>query len=249
MLIPMMSCFIWGCSQHRAGNRIVIDDDKISREDAQIVYLSASLADTTIVTSPSGTVDTEYRAADPIPLKVNGKGILTRESLDLTPQCQNPGAVFSLNHILKKAQLEKTLAKLGTGSYGFSISNIVIDAAGRVAAYTMQSIQRYGKVEAGIWTPGLPIGEKLTAGDQEQIKMKIAEQLIGSDVRFTIVNDAKGQASPYFLDRQQSPAMTTYELQAGFTVADNSVTISSTIPEPVRDRRNRVSEAYRIGCQ
>jgi hypothetical protein len=244
LVLPMMSCFIWACTENRSKTGILIDGDKVSRKDADVRYLDATLVDTNIATNMHGVADTSYAPVDPIPLTVNGKGILVRRSLGVTPQCRNPGESFSMKYILEKAGLEQTLVKLGDGSYRFSISNIVIDPSGRVASFTMLPILRYGKTVAGTWVERPAVDKELDAADYDLIKTKIAEQLIAGNVRFSVVKDAKGHPAPYFLEDNTETAF--YDLIAGFKITGKQVAFTSVTPKNIIESRSRVTKSFRL---
>ncbi len=220
LLLPMMSCFIWACTQNRAKLGVDIKDDKVSRRDVKLTFPASVSADTVMMMNPkSGAWDTVVMTREPEPTALNDQKILQREALNLTPHCLNPGETFGISYLLKAASLENTLKKMTDGKYYIGISDIIIDPQGRVAYYSMMLPERdYDN------SGNPPPANGLSAADNETIQRKISEQLIGGDVAFTAVKDARGTAVPYFLDRQNKE--TAYKLGTSFTVKDHQVSFN-----------------------
>lgn len=222
LVIPMMSCFIWACTRNRPTVEVDIRDRHVMRHDAALTFPVPAPSDTIVMTdTESGREQTMVMTIDPVPSKLNNREILRSEALGLTPHCLNPGETFGMTYLLKTAGLEGTLQKMLDGEYYMAVSDIIVDPSGHVAYFMTTLPENRSGMRTDAAGINYAASNGLSPADNEIIQRKLAQVLIGGDVAFTTVKDAKGTAAPYFLDQAQKES--AYPLGTTFFVKDHKL--------------------------
>lgn len=225
LLIPLMSFAFWCCAKNQEKVAIDIRDRTAMRQDAQIGFPQKRPADTIIMIDPvTGKEEQMVMAIEPRPEKLNGVPIVNRTDLNKAPQCKNPGPDFGIRYLIDRSGISPVLGKMPDGRYHFAIWDLIVDAKGRVAYFSITLPENHSALSPGPGGTNIAKSNGLSDADKADIQKKIAQALIGDEVLFTTATNSQGEAVPYFLGSEEKER--AFQLSTEVVVKDHRITFA-----------------------